>query len=415
MGGLGRAPQPPRGGSGRPGVAVAPLDHPRRSGGPGPGRATLAALCASLVGIGLARFAYTPLLPALIEAGWFAPPAAAYLGAANLAGYLAGALLARTMAARTDPVFVLRAMMALATVAFFACAAPLSFAWYFAWRLAAGAAGGALMVLAAPTVLPHVPAARRGLAGGVIFTGVGLGIAASGTVVPFLLRWGLVQAWCGLGGLALALTLLAWNGWPRQPAPAEAGAAAATAAPAGAAVQVVYVQYALNAMGLVPHMVFLVDFVARGLGQGLVAGGRYWVVFGMGAMVGPVLAGHLADRIGFRPAVRLAFLIQAVAVGVLAVSAAPPWLVVSSFVAGAFVPGIVPLVLGRVNEHVAADAGARTAAWSRATTAFALGQAGAGYGVSFVYAATGDYATLFALGAGAIAMALAIDLAAGRR
>jgi hypothetical protein len=100
---------------------------------------------------------------------------------------------------------------------------------------------------------------------------------------------------------------------------------------------------------------------------------------------------------------------------VLAVSAAPPWLLVSSFVAGAFVPGIVPLVLGRVNELVAADAGARTAAWSRATTAFALGQAGAGYGVSFVYAATGDYATLFALGAGAIALALAIDLAAGRR
>ena len=380
-----------------------------------PARATLSGLCATLVGIGIARFAYTPLLPALIGAGWFAPSAAAYLGAANLAGYLAGALLARSMAARTSPVLVLRAMMAVATAAFFACATPLSFAWYFGWRLAAGVTGGALMVLAAPTVLPHVPAARRGLAGGVIFTGVGLGIAASGTVVPLLLRWGLVQAWCGLGVLALALTLLAWNGWPRGSASVSADTArAAVSAHPGSVVKALYVEYALNAVGLIPHMIFLVDFVARGLGQGLAAGGRHWVVFGVGAMVGPVLTGHLADRIGFRPAVRLAFLIQTGAVGVLALSASPAWLVVSSFIVGAFVPGIVPLVLGRANELVAADARARTAAWSRATTAFALGQAGAGYGMSFVYARTGDYATLFALGAGAIALALAIDLIAGR-
>jgi MFS family permease len=125
-------------------------------------RATLAGLCASLVGIGLARFAYTPLLPALIGGGWFAPSAAAYLGAANLAGYLAGALLARWWAARVDAVLLLRAMMALATAAFCACASPLSFAWYLVWRLAAGVAGGVLMVLAAPTVSPRSPLIHSG-------------------------------------------------------------------------------------------------------------------------------------------------------------------------------------------------------------------------------------------------------------
>ena len=82
-----------------------------------------------------------------------------------------------------------------------------SFAWFFVWRFAAGLAGGVLMVLAAPAVLPHVPPARRGLAGGAIFTGVGLGIAASGTLVPLLLRLGLVATWCGLGALALLLTV----------------------------------------------------------------------------------------------------------------------------------------------------------------------------------------------------------------
>src|SRR5918994_1308202 len=115
-------------------------------------RATAAGLCATLVGIGLARFAYTPLIPALIAAGWFAPAAAAYLGAANLAGYLAGALLARRMAQHATARFVLRANMLLATAAFFACAAPLPFWWFFIWRFAAGVAGGALIVAAPPLV-----------------------------------------------------------------------------------------------------------------------------------------------------------------------------------------------------------------------------------------------------------------------
>ena len=64
---------------------------------PGPWRGAIAAFCALLVGIGLARFAYTPLLPALVDGNWFSTSQAAYLGAANLAGYLAGAVLVLTL------------------------------------------------------------------------------------------------------------------------------------------------------------------------------------------------------------------------------------------------------------------------------------------------------------------------------
>src|SRR4029453_17995100 len=357
-----------------------------------------------------------PLLPALIGAGWFTPPAAAYLGAANLVGYLAGALLGQRLAARVDAGLALRAMMALATAAFFACASPLSFAWYLLWRLAAGVAGGVLMVLAAPTVLPHVRPERRGVAGGVIFTGVGLGIAASGTVVPLLFRWGLVQTWCGLGIVSAALTLVAWNGWPRGTARVESAATphAPAPAPTGRALRALYVAYALNAFGLVPHMVFLVDFVARGLGRGLDAGGRAWGVFGRGAMLGPVLAGTLADRIGFNATMRLAFVLQTILIGALALTAAPPWLIVSSLVIGAFVPGVVPLPPGRVPELTPPDPRRRAAAWSHATTAFALGQAGGGFGLSFVSGGRGDYATLFALGAMAVGLALVIDVVTRR-
>ena len=377
-----------------------------------PWRATLAGLSASLVGIGLARFAYTPLLPVLITAGWFPASQAAYLGAANLAGYLGGALCARPLARWGGAPRALRGMMTLVTVAFFACALPLSFSWFFLWRFASGVAGGTLMVLAAPTVLPHVPPARRGLAGGAIFTGVGLGIMASGTVVPLLLQAGLAVTWCGLGVLSMLLTGLAWGRWPADEKAAATLIAAARRAPATGTLRALYVEYALNATGLVPHMVFLVDFVARGLGQGIHAGAQYWVLFGVGAVAGPVLAGLLADRVGFGPALRLALVAQAAAVAVPVVTAAPVGLALSSVLIGAAVPGIVPLVLGRVHELVPGDPDGQRAAWSVTTMAFALGQAAGAYGLSFLFARGGRYTTLFAVGTAALTLALVIDVTA---
>ncbi|MDR5760471.1 YbfB/YjiJ family MFS transporter [Caballeronia sp. LZ035] len=386
-------------------------------------RGVLAGASASLVGIGLARFAYTPLLPAIIGAHWFPASTAAYLGAANLGGYLAGALMAGIFARHARAATVLRAMMALATLAFVACAIPLSFAWFFAWRFLSGIAGGALMVLAAPTIIAHVAPSRRGFASGAIFAGIGLGIAASGTIVPLLLQQGLTATWLGLAAVSLLLTVVAWRGWPAQDAPAHAAQSAHAAHAAQAAprrhakaarppaLRALFAEYALNAAGLVPHMIFLVDFVARGLGKGVDAGAEFWVLYGIGAIAGPLLAGHLADRAGFGPALRVAYLLQAVAVAIPALTSNTALLMVSSVVVGAFTPGIVPLVLGRVNELLAHHPAEQKGAWRTATTSFAILQALAAYGMSFLFANSGgDYRLLFGIGAGALVMALAIDL-----
>lgn len=302
--------------------------------------------------------------------------------------------------------------MLLATLSFFASSVPMSFAWFFAWRFLSGLTGGIIMVLAASVILPHTSVARRGIVGGVIFAGVGLGVAASGTLVPLLLQQGLQQAWYGLGTLSALLTFASWWNWPTE---AE-GDAAPSPRPgkhhrALAAARGLLLQYGLNAVALVPHMVFIVDFVARGLGQGIAAGSRYWVLYGLGAIVGPLVTGHLGDRSGFGPALRAAFLIEAAAVLLPTVSAAPLSLIVSSVVVGGFTPGIVPLVLGRIHELVPHSAEQQRATWSHATTSFAVSQAAAAYGFSWIYAQTGgDYLVLFGLGGGAVVLALGIDL-----
>lgn len=370
-----------------------------------------AGLCASLVSIGLARFAYTPLIPALIEARWFSANDVVYLGAANLVGYLIGALLGRPMAHRLTNRNALRLMMIVVTGAFFACAFPVSVTWYFAWRLLSGIAGGAIMVLVAATVLPHVPAARKGLASGAIFLGIGLGIAGSGTIVPPLLSLGLPATWLGLGALSLALTGLSWFGWPRDTV--QVTASAAPDEPMPPAVFQLFAQYAFMAAGLVPAMVFLVDYVARGLGAGAHVGAMVWVMYGLGAIIGPVSYGFLADHLGARKSIRLVLAVQAIALGLLAVSHTFMALALLAVIIGSFPPGIVPLALARVHELLP-DHHRQQLAWSRATVSFATFQALAGFAYSALFNASGGHhGLLFLISAGAILFALMLDFPFG--
>ncbi|SAL71774.1 MFS transporter [Caballeronia choica] len=382
--------------------------------------AMFAGLCASLVAIGLARFAYTPLIPPLIQAHWFTSSQAVTLGAANFAGYLAGALLGRPIASAMSNRTALRLLMLMATAAFFACAFPLSVAWFFVWRFASGLSGGAIMVLVATTVLPHIPAARRGFASGMIFLGLGLGIAASGTIIPKLLQFGLQDTWIGLGVLSLVLSVASWYGWPASAPATPAASAQKAARPAarheGMTLRVLYAQYAANALGLVPAMILLVDYVARGLGRGAGTGASYWVLYGVAAIFGPLICGNVADRIGFGAAYRIGLALQAVAVAILALSGDPVMLAIATLILGIFTPGIVTLVLGRIHELVPHDHVEQRAAWSRATTAFALFQALGGYGYSFLFSHShNDYALIFWCGAAALGIAFIADVLTGRR
>ncbi len=376
-------------------------------------RATAAGLCATLIGNGLGRFAYTPLVPALIAAGWFTPPQTYYLQAANFAGYLAGALLYRPLTKRFPQTTILRSMMLFAGAALLACALPLSFWWFTFWRTASGLAGAVLLVVAPAAVLPHVPSRNAGFAGGAIFAGVAIGIVGSGTIVPLLLRLGLMETWIALGLCALFLTLIAWNGWPENDGDGAARVGrdrpVFPAPPADVSLITLYIEYALAAVALVPHMVFLVDFVARGLGKGIEIGALYWILFGFSAIGGSLFMGWLGDRVGFRLALRLVFAIETAAVLLPAIRPTALPLLLSTAIVGAFVTGSSTLAIGRIQEIMRGKP--QGMSWSIATIAFALGQAIAAYVFSWLFAATSDYAILFECGAAALGVALIIDLA----
>ena len=370
----------------------------------------LPGLLAVLVGVGLGRFAYTPLLPALVAQDWLSEAQAAYAGAANLAGYLAGALVAQALAARPERIAILNGALVAAAISLIACAWPLGFFWMAPWRFIAGMAGAFVMVLGPATILAATSAQARPRVSGMIFVGVGLGIILSGTLLPAIAASGLVVAWLALGITACALTAATWRLWPRAELPAAPSSAAL---PGRLTVLLIIIAYASDGIGFVPHTLFLSDFVARGLDQGEFAGGIYWAVFGIGAVVGAPACGLIAGRFGLMPSFIGALLVKAFAVALPLVATQAPVLALSAFLVGALTPGMVALAAGL--SAMLAHGPAQARLFGAMTIAFALAQAGGGYLMSWIFGWTQSHMPLFTLGAAMLAAgAVAASVAAIR-
>lgn len=375
---------------------------------------------ATLLGIGMARFAYTPLIPALVDAGWFSTHDAAYLGAINLLGYLLGAALAHRATLVFGARATLGACLAITVVSFYACAlnlgGELGVYWYGFWRLACGVTGAMLVVVGAPAALSRVAPEQRARTGALVFTGIGLGVMASGTLVPWLADFGVAVTWLAMAVIATALALWSWwSAWAGlTPLATTKNAHHSHAALPMWPIMLVIVAYGLDAIGFVPHTLFWVDYIARELGQGLTTGSLYWVLFGVGAACGPIVAGALASRIDFRPALAAGLALKTIAVALPLFWVHPIALGLSSFLVGMLVPGTVTLTSGSIAALATPER--QQQLWGWATLSFALAQAAAAYGMSGAYEVLGSYRPLFAVAACALVLAtISAGWAATRR
>jgi predicted MFS family arabinose efflux permease len=370
-------------------------------------RPALAGAAATCAGNGLARFAYVPLFPAMVTAGWVDGGGAGLLGASALAGYLAGVLGAGRVAAARGGIGVSGTLdlgMALVALSLAACAWNGGFWWLMGWRFMAGVAGGLLMALAGPAVQASVAPPRRGAAGGVVIAGVGSGIAAGALLVPSLLRAGLPTTWIGLGAAVLLLWLFAHPRWPDPPS-ARHDAHAEIAPPRA---PLLAFAYGLHGAGMVPPMVYLADLAARGRGLGIEWGALAWLLFGLGGVVGGVLSGRIVDRLGGVETLRLWLGVQ---VAALALSL-PPFagLMLPAALSAGFAAIGVSAVTLTVTRELAPERPA--VLWVRCTASFAVAQAAVGFALAALFAATGEsHAAVFGAGLAFSAAALGASCA----
>lgn len=375
----------------------------------------LTGMMATLAGIGLARFAYTPLIPILVLQGWFDASAAIYLGAANLLGYLLGALMAHRLSERFGARQLLAFCFISIALSFFASATPGSFAWFFFWRLLAGITGAILVVVGPSLALTRAPIARRPVVGPLVFCGIGLGALLSATLLPLLIQYDLMWSWLTLGVLSLLAGFICDQGLARLPPAATITAANGTGGGApvlSIAIILVMLAYTMDAAGFIPHTVFWVDYLAREQGQTSSAAAAQWAMFGAGAIIGPLVAGLLVSRLGWHRSLATGYLIKCLAIALPLFASGLLSNSISSFLVGAMVPGLVAMTSGRLAELGGPAEHKRL--WGYATAAFAVLQAASGYAMSGLYAMLGTYQPLFALGSALLGLGLLLIIFSGR-
>lgn len=167
-------------------------------------------LTALAIAIGIGRFAFTPLLPLMEDDAGLSIAAGGWLASANYLGYLIGALTAVRLNISAEK--MIRAGLALIIVTTLAMGVADDFSLWIAMRTLSGIASAWVLVFVSAWSLAKLAQWVRPALSGVVFAGVGVGIAVAGGLVLVLMYAGTSSqlAWIVCGVLALAASAVIW-------------------------------------------------------------------------------------------------------------------------------------------------------------------------------------------------------------
>ncbi|MCX7514744.1 YbfB/YjiJ family MFS transporter [Frateuria hangzhouensis] len=174
-------------------------------------RTALAGMVMLALGMGISRFLLTPLLPLMQADAGLGLAAGGWLASINLAGYLAGALLCVFLPMRAG--LAIRAGLFGVAVSTLGMGLTPGVAAWLGWRLLGGLASAALTVHGIAWSMLRLRAEGRESLEGVLFSGTGVGIVASGVLVALLAPLGVTSRalWIGFGLLCMPLAAAVWR------------------------------------------------------------------------------------------------------------------------------------------------------------------------------------------------------------
>lgn len=365
-------------------------------------------------GLSMPLAAYGVFLPVIAETfGWSRGATATALSFNLVIGGVAGFFVGR-LADRHGP----RAML-MVTVAFAGIGFGLVSSVTALWQLyvLVGVLGGTGMssfyLLSASTVA-HWFHDRRGLALALVLAGFNLGYMAAGPLAAWLidqLGWRPAYAVIGFGCAIVSLLAATTVRLPRAAERVTARPVGATTSAAGITLAQALRDprfWSLNVSWLLlggvifTFSVHAVPF-ARDQGVSLAIASLALTAYGIGSVLGRVASGLLSDRVGARATIRAAYVVELLALVVLATAPTPNVLLIVMTLFGVGAAGsdntlvkVIPDLVGL--RAIGAIMGVLTLGWRMGA---ALGPAAAG----FLYDLTGSYAVPF----GATPVAVAVS------
>ncbi|MGC8509176.1 MAG: YbfB/YjiJ family MFS transporter, partial [Thiomonas sp.] len=249
-------------------------------------RVLFAGICALILTVGLARFAYTPMLPVMHSQAGLTAVAAGWLATFNYAGYISGAMLAASVGNLQQKFVLYRIGLVLAVVTTAALGFTDNPTLWAVLRFVSGLSSTAGLLLASGLALNWLIRNGHRPELGLHFTGLGLGIVVSGLAVGAMMdRLNWAQQWMALGLLGLVFFMPAWV-WLPPPAPTAplpaGGTHGAAPAPPRRWMLLMTAMYFCAGFGYVISATFIVAILDK---LPLLAGkgGWVWVVVGVAA------------------------------------------------------------------------------------------------------------------------------------
>jgi predicted MFS family arabinose efflux permease len=365
-----------------------------------------------MASLGLGRFGYAMILPAMSEGLHLSAIQAADIATANMVGYLVSSLVCGLLSARFGPRLVVTVSILLVAVALAATALARDFSSAVVARLATGVASGGANVPVMGLLSSWFSPRRRGLASGMAVGGSSVGLVITGLLVPTLMQAfapnGWRASWIALGAIAAAVfllcVLLLRNGPGAGPV-AETRIADVVRSGRvwflGAVYFLFGFSYIMFSTFFVRHLIDDVGFTAR-------SAGNLWSAIGAVSLASGFLWGAASDRMGRTKALALVYALQAVAFATLGLwKGAPGALVSAAFFA--LTAWSIPAIMAAASGDMV---GSRLApsALGFITVFFGVGQALGPLVAGRMAGAFGSFAPSFVVAGGAALLGAALSL-----
>ena len=297
--------------------------------------------------LGIARFAYTPLLPLMQQQAGLGIAEGGWLAAINYMGYLSGAIIASRIndLILKDHLYRLGLIVAVVTTIGMGLTENL---WLWAsLRFFAGLSSAAGLLLGSGLILHWLIRNDHRSELGIHFGGVGLGIACCSLIVALMtdyLDWR--QQWFLLTALGIAILFPAWRWLPRPDISnvTHGGQPMTDRPPSRLFLRLFMAAYFCAGVGYVINATFIVAIVNQLPG---LAGKGYWtfLVLGLAAAPACIVWDFIARRVGDFNALLAAFLLQIVSIILPIIEANLFFAMAGAVLFGGTFIGIVSLVL----------------------------------------------------------------------
>ncbi|MFB6363011.1 YbfB/YjiJ family MFS transporter [Paenibacillus elgii] len=322
-----------------------------------------AGIASLFIAMGVGRFAYTPILPLMLKQQLFTEAGAGALASSNYAGYLAGAIMTALKARKESRLSRLKLalVVSVATTAWMGVAD--NNALWLALRFVSGFASAVIFVYVSGLVMDGLAGlSKPHHAVGFFYSGVGLGITATGFAVPWLdAQYGWRGTWLGMALVCAVLLALAWTKLREPTDSAAARARTGLSAPEDRSSLTSFkirllIVYGLEGLGYIVTGTFLVAYVQQ-LPAMQSFSASSWMLAGATAIPSCWLWSLLAGRIGSRSALFTAMALQAAGIALPVVYPAWPGVLLGAVLFGLTFMGVTTLTISWTRQRMPANAG----------------------------------------------------------